>query len=411
MRIIYETIDKTGWKEGIEMEMVNLNNKQVGKHTLYISKLLKVLIFITIIVGVFTSTVRKAEASAIAGTSGQVIVKINYLEEVAVVTAATGSSIKFYISTDNKKTWDLVDPSGVVDISGMLQKKESIIYFKGNKETTPTAVTLQAQDSSLKATYQVVGGEGSIILSGTTIPVEYRKGTYGRWKPVSSPIPTTIYEVKGATLYFQTIATTSKRAGAPVSVKISKKPAAPAIKLDGSKLYFTGLKSGETEYRVGDSAIWIPFAPTDTKLKTIDISTLFGMGTQVNTPILAGIVEFRTKATIKKVASSVKIIEVPVQPIFPDTAILNGTTLSIKDTDLKKAYEYVRVEKGATLNIKTAKWVSITASAKPVVLKSTSIGDKIYVRLKSTTDNVSKVITPASTTKELTVITITIIIK
>lgn len=391
------------------MRRISFNNKQSGSHATYIRRLLKEFIILACIAFALVGKNSKAEASSQINT-GELSVSVDYLEEVATINAVSGSSTKYYLSNDGKKTWDLIDPSGSVDISTILQRKETTIYFRGNKDAIPTPITLQAEDSSLKAKYQVISGEGSIILSGTSNPVEYRKGTNGRWKTASSPLSTTIYELKGATLYFRTVATATRRTGLTVSVRISKKPSAPSIKLDGSRLYFTGLKNGLTEYRVGESLIWKTFTPRDPATKTISIMELFGADLLADTPNLGGVVEFRLKPTDTKVASSVNRVEVPSQPIVPTTIALNGTTLSIQDLNVKTAYEYTRVEKGQLLNIATAKWTTITA-ARSAVIPYTSIGDTIYARLKSTTDSVTKIITPASTIKEFPVTSITLPIR
>jgi transcription elongation GreA/GreB family factor len=139
----------------------------------------------------------------------------------------------------------------------------------------------------------------------------------------------------------------------------------------------------------------------------MDLNGLFAAKGTANTPIPAGVIEFRTKATDKKVASSVRTIEVQMQSLVPNTVVLTGTTLSIQDTDKKRAYEYTLVGKGNTLDLSTARWSSITA-ARSVIIPKASIGDVVCVRLKSTTDSTTRQVILASTYKPLTVETITI---
>ncbi len=338
----------------------------------------------------------------------QVVVTPNYLEETVTVTPGSGNSTKFYISKDGMKSWEMIEPAGTVDISTLLSAKEVLLYFKGNKDPIPSKLTIPAQDSSLKATYSVLNGEGRIMLSGTTLPVEYRKGANGSWKQLltnDKTLITTPFETYGVTLYFRILATPTNRAGKIISVKVSKKPSAPNVKLDGGKLYLSGLKPGEPQYRVGDSMIWLDFNPSDTKLKTIDLKDLLAPTANANTPIPAGTIELRTKPKTDKVASYIRVIDVPLQPTVPDTITITGSTLTVQDSNKKKAYEYTRVSGTSTLNIKTAKWISFT-SAKPAVIKGAAIGDRVYVRAKSYTDSTSRQLVLASTYKELTITSI-----
>lgn len=329
-------------------------------------------------------------------------VQINYVDETAVITSTQGGSTKFYISTDKKKTWDLVDPSGVVDISTLLSSKEVTIYFKGNKDATPVEKILQAENSAIQVSYKITSGVGKIEYTPSNQPVEYRKGANGQWRTATNNMATAIYEVKGATLYFRTPATVDKRAGKMVTVKISKRPAAPSVKLDLSKLCITGLKSGETEYRVGDSTTWQKFTALDSKTNYIDLRSLLVTSTEANTPIPAGIIELRTIGTDKKVYSSVKVIEVPLQPTVPDQISLTGTTLTIIDSNTKRYYEYTVVPQGKTLDLRSARWTAVT-SKKPVIIPRVNINDQVLVRLKSATDSTTKLTSLASTYKTFTV--------
>jgi hypothetical protein len=204
------------------------------------------------------------------------------------------------------------------------------------------------------------------------------------------------YELKGATLYFRTAATADRRAGKMVTLKISKRPSGPSVKLDTSKLCITGLKIGETQYRVGGSDTWITFTSTDTKAKSIDLKTILAVSSSAITAIPAGTVEFRTLGTNKKLNSSVKVIDISLQPTVPTQISVIGSTLSITDPTPKRYYEYTVVPQGKTLDFNTAKWTSVTAK-NSIKIKKVSVGDLVYVRLKSTTDPTSKQPVLAST--------------
>lgn len=347
---------------------------------------------------------RSFNASADTTTSGsQVKVQIDLLEETATVSAGQGGSTKFYISTDNMKTWDYIDYTAAIDLSSVMSSKPVTVYFKGNKDTNPLKVELPGEDNSLKVKYEVVGGVGRIVYYNTSLPVEYRKGNNGIWKSAGNNMPTIQYELKGASLQFRTTATSTRRAGKIVTVKIPKRPAGPSVSLDAAKLVIKGLKAGQTQYRVGDGTNWITFNPTDGKSSTIDLSILLPSSSNL---IPAGTIEFRTLGSDKKVHSAVKTIEILPQAAAPSNVNLVGTILTISDSDVKRNYEYAIVPLGTSIDIKKLKWTTVT-SKKPVTLKKATIGDKVLVRIKSTKDkNTKQVILPSAYT-ELTVTSLT----
>lgn len=372
-------------------------NKKVAKKesrsaSVYLGLVLKVCFMLTILF-LYRGHTLKAEA----GTT-QVSVNVNYLEGLAYISPGTGASVKFYFSTD-LKTWQPLD-SNVLDITPLLKSKEVTIYFKGNSDTTQASVILQAEDISLKAAYQVANGLGRIAISNVSTTVEYRYGANGEWIPLSGySIPTANYEYMGATINIRTMATSTKRAGKIVNVTVPRKPSTPSVKLDGSKLSFTGLKSGVTQYRLGDSTVWLTFNPSNVKTTTMDLMSLsVNNGLATNAQLSYCIVEFRTMATIKQVASNIKQIEVPLQPLIPDTITQYSNMLSIVGCSSKKAYEYSVVKSGALLNLSTARWISVT-TPKAVKISNVVLGDSVYVRLKSYTDTTTKNVIPASTYK------------
>jgi hypothetical protein len=373
-----------------------------SKRIPFIKHIISVIVLLFVILLSQGSSVAKAST---VNTGGQVRVTLDYLEEIAEVSAATGGSIRFYISTDKMKTWEIIERTGdkfLVDLSTLLTTKENIIYFKGDKETTPVEVKLQGEDKSLTVSYVVENGVGKIVYSNASL-VEYRKGLNGAWKIASNNMPTAIYELKGASIYFRTPATKDKRVGKIVTVKISKRPSAPSVKLDGSKLLISGLKPEVTQYRVGSSTTWQTALKDQ---KTLLLHNLLEGKAYSNTPIPSGVVEFRTAGTGKILNSNVKVIEIPLQAIVPEYINLTGSSLTITDPNKKRYYEYTKVERGSALNILTAKWTSVT-STKSVIIPKVAVGDIILVRLKSTTDPTTKQIIPASTYKENEVKSIT----
>ncbi len=344
--------------------------------------------------------------NAAADTGAQVAVAVNYFNETATISTGPGGSTNFYISLDKGKTWEGIS-AGETDIAAFMSTKEVQVYFKGNKDTIPNIVTLMAEPAAPEVTYLSIGGIGRITFtSDTGMAVEYRKGTNGTWKPAVNNMSTALYEIKGTTLYFRTAATAVSRPGKIASVRISKRPNAPSVKLDGSKLILTGFKPGETEYRINDDVAWTTFPTADLKAKTISLYTLFAAGVTSNSPIPAGKIEFRTKGTDKKITSASKMIEIPLQLTIPNVVMMNGTTLTITDSTPKRMYEYAKVPAGTAYNLATAKWTSVSPN-KPTVISKVNINDKVYVRVKSTTDSLTKQIIPASTYKDFVITAIT----
>lgn len=380
--------------------MSNLENKRI-KLTITAKGIVKafVALFVLLVAfGAFT----EVKVSAATGVN----VSVNYLDETATVTAGSGGSTKFYMSTD-KKNWEILDSSGGVDLSGILKTKSVTVYFKGNKDTDAVSKVLDGEVSTLKTTYTIAAGVGTLSYSTTTSSaVQYRKGANGEWKTATGSISTAIYEVKGATLFFRTAATAATRAGKVVTVKIPKKPSAPSVRVDGSKLMITGLKAKETQYRLGDTSVWSTFLPTDTTSKVYELSYLLQSTAPSNTALPAGIIELQTLGTDKKLNSGVKIIEVAAQLTVPDTIAISGSAVTITDTDKTRAYEYTIVSQSGSLNLKTAKWTGISTN-KAVIIPKVIIGDRVLIRLRSKTDSTTKQLILASTYKELSIAYIT----
>lgn len=336
---------------------------------------------------------------ATSTTGTMVNVAVDYTTQTAWVTAAPGGSTKFYISLDKQKTWEDIDPaSKMVDISALLSTKSVEIYFKGNKDTAVRTVTLMEEPNNVTAVYVIKDGKGSIVYSVSGAAIEYRKGPNGNWITPPAFFETYMYEIKGATLQFRSAARADYRAGKIITVKVPKRPAPPSLKVDGSKLLISGIKANDTQYNHPIRG-W-EYLTTDSKVKTYSLYTLTGINPIANTSMPAGTYEFRSYSGNKKVVSGVRLIEIPAQPNAPDTIKLEGNTVTITDAT-KRAYEYSILSSTVTFNPPTMKWTSIPAN-KPTIIKKAYPNDRIFVRLKSTTDK-SKVVTPASTCIVLTV--------
>jgi hypothetical protein len=371
------------------------NNRSQGiqkgrNNALFIKTVLKrAAVALIVAVTIFNLPCYVKKSSADTGIG----VKIDFAEEMAYITS-TGANTKIYMSTDGK-VWELLE-TNAVDISSVISIKAGSISFKGNKDLNAVSYPIPAQDKSLKPVYKVYQGAGRIEYT-SALPVEYRKGLNGVWKTAANFMPTSNYEIKGATLYFRTAATLSTPAGKVMTVKIPKRPSAPSVRLDGSKLRITGLRSGVTQYRINDNTVWNPYTQVSSSQNFIDLSAALGGSTTSNMPIPAGIIEFRTAGTDKKMSSAVNVLQVPQQmTVTTSIAAVTGSTLRITDVNTKIQYEYTILTNGQSLSLSTARWSTVTSS-RPVIIPRVGIGDRILVRLKSTTDPKTRQVILAST--------------
>ena len=337
----------------------------------------------------------------IADAATSVSVAVNYLEETATITAGAGGSTKFFMSTDKGKSWEGID-GNIVDISTLMSTKTVDVQFKGNLDTAALTYTLMAEPTDLTVNISYLTGSGLITFtppSGTT--VEYRKGANGAWKPAYTNMSTALFEVRGNTLYFRTAAMVGRRCSKIVAIKVAKRPSAPSVKLDGSKLVISGVKPGETQYRVNAATAWTTL-PAST-VKEISIYNLLAAGVVSNVPIPAGTIEFRTGGSVKKTNSAPKLIEITGQTVCPDTIAVTGSTIMINDTTTpKRAYEYTILEGSATLDLSKAKWSSI-AIGKSVIIPKVAVGNRVLIRIKSSVEATTKQVLLASTYKEYTI--------
>lgn len=333
---------------------------------------------------------------------------INY--ETQLLDASNNSG-RVYISLDNEKSWESLEDSGnVVDISSILQTKETYVYLRTNNSAVSTKVTLMAEPE--KDIVITVTGNSITYSSNTGTPVEYQKGKNGPWITLnaSGVFNTKPMEIKGATINFRTKAQPNRRAGKIVAVKIAKRPTAPSVKFDGSKLSITGLKPG-MQYRTPSSG-WLPVILGD-KANSVSIYLFNGASSITNatyaTPFAPTTLEFRTPATDKKAASSSKVITIQAQPSFPGSVVLTNSTLRVNDSS-GKAYEYTVLEPNTTLDLNKARWTSLTPN-RDVILKNVSINQILFVRAKSYTDKTTKQVVPASTVYTQTITGITYVPK
>lgn len=333
----------------------------------------------------------------------QVIVSLNYITETITISKGSRNSTKFYISQDKQKTWEVIDNvNGKLDLTIFMKTSDHVLFIKGDKDKKVVEVKIPKEDGSLKVNYSVEAGVGKLNFTNAVGSLEYRKGANGAWKVYSGTLDLSDYEINGYTLQFRTMASVSARAGKIVNVKIPKRQTPPTIKVDYSKYALSGMKTGETQYRIAGSGTWITFE--EKKIKTLDLSKiLLPKDASPNTlPIPAATLEFRNIGTDKKVASGIRIVEVLEQPVAPnETNIkLNTNKISFLDASSSKPYEYVVLHTKEEVDMMTAKWKKVTSPKEITISKvgsaSTVPGDVVYYRLASSKDKDTKDIIPAS---------------
>lgn len=335
----------------------------------------------------------------------EVMISLDYINETMTITKGPKNSTSFYISQDKQKTWEVIEnTNGKLDLSIFMKTSDNFIYLKGDKDKKVVEVKIPKEDNGLKVNYVVEAGVGKLSFTNAVGSLEYRKGVNSAWKVYSGTIDLKDYEVNGYSLQFRTMALTTTRAGKIVSVKIPKRPTPPSISTDYSKFTISGMKSGVTQYRIAGSSNWITYETADSKIKTLDLSTLLlPKGSSLNTlPIPVATLEFRNMGADKKVASGIRIVEIAAQPTAPVAANvkLNTNKITFVDASSDKPYEFFVLHNKEVVNLLTAKWKKVTNPKEIVITKvgTASIvpGDVIYYRLASTKDKKTKQITPAS---------------
>lgn len=326
----------------------------------------------------------------------------DYTKNKVTLTKGPGNSTRFFISTNKKKTWEVIDstaPNPTIDITAYMKTSAVTLYFRGNKDLKPVEFTIPKETTDLKVTYEISNGKGKIVTTtsktnNTSTAIEYRTNKNGDWINFvsSSSVDTSIYEDTGITLEFRTKATKEERAGKIVKVKIKKRPTAPTVKVDFDEMVITGLKPNVTTYRVNGTAstTFTVFKPSG-KEKTLSLETLLNTTLSNNKQLPAATIEFRTSGDDKKLASAIRLIDIKQQPAKPTGVSLSGTTLTITDASKDNPYEYTVLKKQETFAYENAKWKAVKSPSSIVIKKTGSAmtipGDTVYVRKAAHVDS------------------------
>ncbi len=374
--------------------------------------------------------VKAIDAAAADPADSVAVDEIDYEDLTLTIKANPGDTQVLFAKSKTAKTWDAVpgELSGenkiTADISWVSVSKDTTLYFKGDKSTEPVAVTLPKQNKKFKAVFDPITNSvnfqnrnnNSSDGSAAQSTIYWRKSKSTTWEIYDkdkTPEQFPSFAMKGATLYFQEgqVKGTPGNAGArpskASSLKISKRAGAPKVSLDYSKRTF---KTKTTmEYRTASKA-WTPVESTALSLKDALPEALIPTTDADQTVSI----DFRTKATSRKVASQIYTVKVPVQEVTPTgnvnlfymgsqqcKIVISKETINADSKDAleaassKNPYEYTVVkpdeknQEGRLEDASSVSWTAITKEETPISNSVAPDGSYIYIRKKATKDKLA----------------------
>lgn len=308
-------------------------------------------------------------------------------------------------STDRKNwtelegMYDSTTSSYTMDISWLSTNSDQTLYLKGDVVTTIRTVSLPAQNTSFKVAFNAVEEEFTFDNAEEADSFQWRKASDYVWKEVSMDESSTSYKaflsmiekfrVKGASIVIQlpqvkgtSNSNVGRRPSKAVTINIAARAAAPAIKVNFSKLTLN--TTSAMEYYNAASGLWIE---CDGAMSIDEIAPRVLYANGSNTVTL----KIRKAATTSVTYSKTATITIPGQPAPPS---LGGNTsdctyyylnsklmLQLNKASATTAYQYVIVKSGQTFNEFGASWRSVTSS-KLITLSSSAApsGSTVYIR-------------------------------
>lgn len=351
------------------------------------------------------------------------VTEIDY-ENLTLTVAANNNSIVYF--SVNKTTWNemdampLDDGKLMMDISWISPSSEKKLYFKGNKATATTTVTLPKVNNSFKAKFNAKYGTLSLSNYNEATTFLWRKVTDYNWKEVDIDEDSATYKdflkdiealrIMGAKIYVMTGQTkgtvkngsldTGERPSKQIKVSISKRSNYPNVNLNIKKLTFN--TSAKMEYYNEAQGKWVD---CERNMKLEDISKVPFEGKKASGA--AVVLQFRKAATNSAGASKIRVIAIPYQPEKPKAADAYSAyfeTSGSGDTAKKKLVisfpqasetapvEYAVVKAGDSFDASKASWKTVKKSDKLVKLseKAAPEGSMIYIRTKGVKENEKK---------------------
>lgn len=351
------------------------------------------------------------------------VTEINYNEQTITVDPSGNDIV--YFST-NKTTWNEIDAITVeggkmkMDISWIAPTTEKKLYFKGNKATATTMVTVPKLNSSIKVKFD--SKSGTVVISGYEDATQFlwRKSTDYNWMRVDIDDDSASYKafldeieglrVMGAKIYVMTdqvkgtvaagTLDTGVRPSKQIKVNITKRAAAPSISVNIKKLTLN--TTAKMEYLDENTGKWVP-CEKNMKLKDITSVPFEGKDKDAVSVVL----QIRKAETKSAGASKVKVLAIPKQPAAPKAAEAYSVYIETSGTgsDAKKKtvisfpiakgtapVEYAVVKPGAASDESKVSWRTVKDPKKLIKLSQNAApeGTKIYVRIKGVSENVKK---------------------
>ncbi len=358
---------------------------------------------LTVICVMLFLSLMPSEMAPAATASAVSIGAIDY-DDLTLKVYYNNNAIVSY-STD-KKTWtelegmyDSTTSSSIMDISWLSATSDQTLYFKGDVVTTIKSVTLPAQNTSFKVSFNAVEEEFTFDNAEEADSFQWRKASDYVWKEVSMDESSNSYKsflsnidkfrVKGASIVIQlpqekgiNNSNVGRRPSKAITITIAARAAAPTIKVNSSKLTLNTTSS--MEYYDSSSGLWLECDGT-MSIDEIAPKALFEKGG--NNVAL----KIRKAATTSVTYSKTATITIPGQSAPPsiggDTSdctyyYLNSKLmLQFNKASASNVYQYVIVRDGSTYNEATASWKSVSSS-KLITLSSSTApsGATIYLR-------------------------------
>lgn len=346
------------------------------------------------------------------GASAVSIGTIDY-EELTIQIYNNGNPIVFF-STDGSNwtevegAYDEVTKSYSMDISWISEKTDVTLYFKGNEVTKVVNVTIPKQDTDVSITYDRTEGAFNFEAGDDVDTFEWRKASNYNWRKVSMDYESASYRafldtietfrVKGAKIILRipqakgSQSNAGRRPSKEFTISIIARAQAPTIKVNSSKLTLNTTSS--MEYYDMISGTWMECTST-MSLEDIAPEVLYEYGGR-NVALM-----IRKMATASAPNSETAYVTIKGQAAPPTIGDMSKDisyyymnsklAITFNNASKENAYEYAIVKPGASFNISSARWVTVTDS-KLIYISNTSApdGSTIYVRKKGVDANSAK---------------------
>lgn len=349
--------------------------------------------------------VRPAEPVKADGATAVSVGQIDY-DKLTMQVFYNNNSLIYY-STD-KSNWETIEgeydsatKSLSMDISWISVSSEVTIYLKGDVVSTVKAVTLPSQNNTFTVTFDRVEGEFSFDGTDDADYFEWRKSVDYYWNTVSLNESSASYimfldmienfRLKGATIVIRLpqkkgtgISSVGQRPSIEKTISITARGAAPAVKVNASKLTLN--TTSAMEYYDPASSVWIS-CDGAMALEDIAPQTLYANGAKTVTLMI------RKAATSSLPYSRTQYLTITGQGAAPkigdssdDVAYyyLNSKlVIQFNNASTTNVYEYTIVKADKDFNLTSTSWKSVTSNKLMTLSSSTAPeGCTIYIRKK-----------------------------